>query len=522
MRFDLDRLPADPVLLQRIVRDLFEQYEERGRKLQQTQHELARLQRAQYGRSAEKLDPAQLKLILEQLDQPAPEPLTQEPPAVQQPSEPQTAPVKRPGHGRNQLPDSLPREPREHPVAQEQLTCSCGHARERIGEETSEQLDYRPASFRVIRHVRPKYACRACQEGVVVAPTPVQPIEKGLATAGMLAYVVVSKFADHLPLTRQEQILARHGVHLSRSTLADWTEGVASLLWPLVKAMRTDVLCSRRLHVDDTPVPVLDRTRDRTREGRLWALVGDSNHPYVVFAYSPNKKQDFILSLLGRYEGYLQADAAKGYDALFKRPQILEVGCWAHARRGFYEALPSDEIRALLALATIRQLYDIEGQAKLLDDAGRCTLRQEQAKPAIEKFGGWLTEQLAEVLPKSPMAQAIGYVQRQWTALNRYLEDGTLAIDNNAVERELRRVAVGRGNWLFCGSDRGGESAATLYSLVATCKRHGVEPWAYFADVLERISTHPASRIEELLPDRWKALRPCSSHADPPPVSSTT
>lgn len=523
MRYDLGQLPNDPVLLQQMVRDLSDTLEERRRKIEQLQQRVADLLRERYGRSSEKLDGDQLKLALDEVAAALSEAMAPEEATAAAPvPEPPAAPPPKKGHGRNKLPDSLPRDTTEHLPAEVLLKCECGCTKERIGEETSERLDYKPACFRVLRNVRPKFACPDCSEGVVIAPPPAAVIEKGLATAGLLAYIIVSKYADHLPLARLEAIFERHGIWLSRKTMAGWVDTVASLLEPIVAAMLALVLTSRKLHTDDTPVPVLDRTRDRTREGRLWVFVGDEAHPYIVYGYSPDKKQDYILKLLGGYEGYLQADAAPGYDKLFAKKTIVEVGCWMHARRGFHDALGSDDLRALMAMAFIRLLYAVEDEAQKLDDEGRKALRQEKSKPILAQLKVWLEEERPKVLPQSPIGEAIGYTINQWAALNLYCEHGFLDIDNGISERELRRIGTGRNNWLFAGSDQGGERAAVLYSLVATCKRHNVEPWAYIADVLERISTHPASKIEELFPERWKSLRTVSPDPDPPPETTSS
>jgi transposase len=364
-------------------------------------------------------------------------------------------------------------------------------------------LDYQPASLFVVEHVRCKYACLHCQEHVSTADKPVQPIDKGLPGPGLLAHVIVSKYADHLPLHRLERIFGRQGVELSRSTLCDWMAAAADLLTPLAAVLKQKVLASRVIHTDDTPVPVLDEKRATTRQGRMWVYIGDRDHPYTVFDYTPTHARDGPKSFLGAFQGYLQADAFAGYDGIYATGKVLEVACWAHARRKFYEARTTDAERSHAALAWIRRLYDVEDRAKALSDAERCALRQAESRPLLTAFCQWLAEQRAAVLPKSPMGQAISYALSNGEALTRYTEAGFLAIDNNVSERTLRAVAVGRKNWLFCGSDKGGRTAATLASVIAGAQRHAVDPFAYLRDVLSRIRTTPADRLDELLPDRW-------------------
>jgi transposase len=419
------------------------------------------------------------------------------------------------GHGRRPLPADLPRERRVHEVPPDQRACpGCGRDRVPIGEETSEQLDYRPASLFVVEHVRVKVACRHCQGHVAVADRPPQPIEKGLPGPGLLAQVISSKFADHLPLYRQEGIFARHGAELSRKTMCGWMAQAAWLLEPIWRAMRAEVLKSRVVQTDDTSVPVLDRRLDRARTARLWVYLGDREHPYAVYDYSADRSRDGPERFLGDYKGYLQADAYSGYDRLYSRG-VVEVGCWAHARRKFFDARSGDPERAHEALARIRLLYALEAGGKDLDEAARLALRRERSVPLLERLGTWLDEQARVVLPKSPIGGAIGYARSNWAALNRFTEAGFLAIDNNASERAVKPVAIGRRNWLFAGSEGGGRTAAILISLTSTCKALKMDHFAYLRDMLERVCTHPARRIAELLPDRWRAARSGSAPAMP-------
>ncbi len=488
-----------------MIRELASALGTRDRRIAQLMHRLEQLLRQRYGRRAEKVDPNQLALFARELLEVAQaEPVRPEAPPASQSR-------RANGHGRRRLPKDLPRKRVEYPVPADELPCpECGHERVKIGEEVSEQLEYVPASLYVVEHVRPKYACRQCEGHVVIAGKPYQPIEKGLPGPGLLAHVITSKYADHLPLHRMEGILRRHGVEISRSTTCGWMASCADLLEPLWRIMKKEVLTSRVIHTDDTPVPVQDEDRDRTRTARLWVYVGDRRNPHTVFDYTPNRSRDGPVRFLGDYEGYLQADAFGGYDGIYAAGKVKEVACWAHARRKFFEAQTTDPARALEAVARIKRFYEVEDETRELSPEERQKLRAERSQSLLNDFRHWLDARSQEVLPKSPLGEAIRYARGNWEALVRYVEDGELAIDNNAAERALRCVAVGRKNWMFVGSDRGGRTAAILYSFVATCKVHGIDPFAYLRDVLTRYSAHPARRIAELLPSNWKpAQNPC-------------
>ena len=441
----------------------------------------------------------------------------------------------------------------------------CGVVRVLLGQQTCEQLDYVPASLRVIEHVQRTYACPRCERrrlasdalstadasgavaddaavppvvltpietlavvqektaGVtnlstfITTPRPVQGIARCLAAPGLLAHVIVSKFVEHLPLYRLERQFSRQGVPLSRQTLCDWLARSAELLTPLCQLMIRQVLRSRVIQTDDTPVPVQDDSRDRTRQGRVWLYHGDEDHDYLIYQYSPNREQHWPQTFLKEYTGFVQADAYAGYDRLFATNKIQEVACWAHARRKFFEAQQTDPERALYVLGVIRQLYAVEKRARQEKErlalpwaeywALRLQLRQEQCVPILTTLCQWLKEQQRQVLPKSPIGEAITYALNQWYALLRYTTQGFLEIDNNAAERGLRPIAVGRKNYLFFGSDVGGQTAAVLYSFTQTCQHLGVEPWRYLRDVLERLPAYSTERLEELLPDRWAAAQ---------------
>jgi transposase len=530
-------LPDDLALCQTMIRELLTTLHERTQELDGVRQRLDQLLRRLYGPKAERFDPNQPTLF-DGLTPPAP-PEPAAPPPVAPVPEP-TTPAQRKGHGRRRLPAHLPRQRQEHELSPaEQICPCCQQPRVKIGEETSEQLDYRPASLFIIEHVRFKYACLACLKKnetstapveptpeplLVTAPKPAAPIEKGLPGPGLMAHIIVSKYVDHLPLHRQESILARQGVALSRSTMCDWMAAAANLLLPLYRLLVERVLLGQVLHTDDTKVPVLEPDHKRTKSGRLWVYLGDRDHPGVVFDYTPTHARDGPQTFLKTYKGYLQADAFSAYDGIYAPGGIIEVACWAHARRHFFDARTSDAARAHEALARIRALYAVEDEAKAqitagqLEDAAadawRLRLRQEKSQPLLVAFESWLRAQQTQVLPKSPFAQAIGYALRQWTALNCFCAQGFLNIDNNAAERALRGIAVGRRNWLFAGSDQGAKTAAVLYSMVGTCKHLGIDPFTYLRDVLARLPDLPIDRHADLLPDHWAAAQRAA--ADPP------
>jgi transposase len=511
--------PDDLEALKQLVRELHEALHRSQRKIETLEHRLQQLLKARFGPRADRLNPNQLLLFATEIIEKASEPA---------PAEVGTGKTRsnRNGHGRRKLPADLPRKQVVHDLSEEEKHCPCcGAMRERIGQETSEQLEFEPATLYVIEHVRPTYACRACEakaaEGgpqITTAGKPPQPIEKGLAGPGLLAQVITSKYGDHLPLYRQEGIYGRSGHSIPRSTTCGWMASCAGLVRPLVERMKALVLQSKVIGTDDTPVPVLDPKRGKTRTGRLWVYVGDPDYPYTVFDYTPTRSRDGPVNFFGPYAGYIQADAYGGYDALFQpkadgAPSPTEVGCWAHARRKFVDGQDSDPLRAHTAVAMIRLLYDVEAEARELDAAARLALRREKSVPRLEQIKTWLEAQRVEVLPKSPMGQAIAYCLSNWAALMRYASDGDLSIDNNAAENALRPVALGRKNWLFAGSDAGGSTGATLMSLVASCKRQGLDPFAYLRDVLTRMPATPINDLDQFLPDRSK-----SKHRPPTPI----
>jgi transposase len=410
---------------------------------------------------------------------------------------------------RGPLPEHLPRQTQKH-EPKESACPDCGGKLSKLGEDISEVLEYVPASFFVVRHVRPKFSCTKCDH-IVQASAPSRPIERGVAGPGLLAHVLVSKYADHLPLYRQSEIYARQGIELGRSTLADWVGGTSQLLEPLIEVLRCYVTASGKLHADDTPVPVLAPGNGKTKTGRLWTYVrddrpaGDTTAPAVWFAYSPDRKGEHPERHLREFCGTLQADAYAGFNQLYENGRIQEAACWAHVRRKFYDLQQAHASAvASEALERIAALYGIEKEIRGRPAEERRQIRNARARPLLESLRQWFEATLPKLSRKSDTTAAIRYALSRWDALLRYSNDGNIEIDNNAAERALRAVALGRKNYLFAGSDRGGERAAAIYSLIGSAKLNGLDPEAYLHEVLSRIADHPITRIEELLP--WNII----------------
>jgi transposase len=420
---------------------------------------------------------------------------------------------------RKPLPAHLPREVVTH--MPEQNCCpDCGGALRNFGEDVAEILEYIPANFKIIRHLRPKFSCKQC-ELVVEAPAPSRVIERGFAGPGLLAHVLVAKYADHCPLYRQSEIYAREGVDLDRSTLAGWVGASSELLTPLVDALRKYVVSAKKIHADDTPVPVLAPGNGKTKTGRLWTYVrderaaGGNTAPAVWFAYSPDRKGEHPRQHLKNFKGALQADAYAGFHHLYEGGEIYEVACWAHTRRKFHDihVVHASPITTE-GIARIGALYGIEEDVRGKPAEIRCDVRQARARPLLDDIRSWMEKFLRQLSAKSETAGAIRYALAHWRALTRYVDDGLLEIDNSAAERALRAVALGRKNYLFCGSNSGGERAAAIYSLVGSAKLNGLDPELYLRTVLAQIAEHPVSRIDKLLP--WnlaEALQPVAKAA---------
>ena len=499
---DPNTLPKDVDVLHKIVLDLCEQLRHESSEKEKYRALLRELLEAQRGRKSEQLSKEQLALFEALWKAGDPEEADSEPTSEEEQEQPQEAQAPK-RSGRQPLARNVTRERIVHDLADAEKHCnSCGQDLRLFAEETSERYEYIPASIKVIEDVRLKYACDCT---VKTADKPAQPIEKSTAGASMLAQIVVSKFADHQPLYRQEQIFQRHGVEISRKTMGGWLPAVAELFDPLYRASKKLLFESKVIGTDDTGVKVLDRKLPFARTGRIWPYVGDADHSVIVYDYTPTRGRDGPAQFLNGYSGYLQADAYCVYDAFFKPVRgLTEVGCMMHARRYFFKALDSDQQRMGKALHLIARLYAVEDRAQGLAGEERLAVRQQLSAPAIATLHRYLLEIRDEVLPKSPSGKAVRYALNQWEALTRFLEDGDLEIDNGATERANRGIAIGRGNWMFFGSDKGGKTAAVLLSFIATCKRNAVEPFAWFRDVLSRIATHPVNRLPELLPHNWK------------------
>jgi transposase len=502
MEFDLDRLPEDTAALKALVRVLAGDVKAKALKIVQLEARIAKLKRLQFGQSSEKLsrEIEQLEFELDELNEDEAERTAERPATAAKPAR---QPRRRP------LPEHLPREDAVHEPS---CTCpNCGAAMRKLGEDVTEVLEYVPASFKVIRHVRPKLSCRLC-ETVVQAPMPSLPIERGRPGPGLLAHVLVAKYADHLPLYRQSGIYAREGVELERSTLAGWVGQAAALLDPLVEALRQDVLGSPVLFGDDTPVPVLAPGLGKTKTGRLWTYVrdershGGARPPAAMFFYSPDRKGEHPQDHLKSFKGVLHADGYAGFNAVFSAGKVTEAACWAHVRRKLFDvhAATGSPI-AKQALDRIGALYGIEVFIRGKPPDERRRYREDKAVPLLAGLKAWLEATVPKLPGKSELAQAMRYALTRWNALVRYAHDGRLAIDNNAAERSLRCVALGRKNYLFAGSDKGGERAAAIYSLTETAKLNGRDPEAWLRDVLARIADHPVNRVDELLPWNYPA-----------------
>jgi transposase len=510
VNINLATLPSDIDTLHRLVRDLAAQMAGDQTELAQAQAEVKRLkliihrlQRSQFGRRSERIDGDQLALGLEDLEADIAGA------HARHPNPPASDAGCEPASRRQGLPSHLPREDVKRDVDGHVCPC-CGGALHTIGETVSEMLDFVPARLRVLRIRRPKYGCRAC-DTIHQAPAPERPIAKGIASPGLLAHVLVSKYCDHTPLYRQSQIFARHGVEIDRSTLANWVGGACWWLEPLQARLARQVFGSGKIFADDTPIPVLDPGRGRTKTGRLWVYTRDDrpwsgpDPPAAVYFYSADRKAERPASHLEGFRGVLQVDGYVGFERLTVGGNIVLAACWAHTRRKFYdlhEATGSPI--AAEALRRIGALYAIEKTIKGRTAQERQTVRNDQSRPLVAAMKPWLEKELGRIPGRGGLAEAIRYALSRWTALCRFLDDGRIDLDNNPVERAIRPIALGRKNHLFAGSDGGGARWATVCSLIATAKLNGVEPFAYLTDILTRMTEgHPMSRLDELLPWNW-------------------
>ena len=479
--------------------------------------ELLRLRKWYYGRKADTLtnagDVAQMLLGFgEELeDRPPPDPADL--PGDVAPDAAEVKTVRRLRRGRRNLAafDRLPVIRKEYDLPEEHKACPCcGAARGRIGSETSWQVEYVPGHFERVEHVRHKYACRHCEAEALhprieLADKPAQPIEKGLPGPGLLAFVATSKFGDYLPLYRLESIFERNGLAIDRATLSVWCRDVAEITRPLYDLMARRVLASHVVCTDDTVMPML--APGKVKQARMWAYVGDDRNPYNVFDFTPGRGRDGPLAFLKGYRRVLLADAYGGYDGVVVGNDLTRAGCWAHARRKFVDAEKAHPQIAAEAVGIIRRLYAVEERGRATDDAGRLTLRRRESVPVLstlkDKLLGWRDQ----LLPKHPMAQAINYTLNQWAELNVFAADGAVPIDNNASEREMKRVVLNRKNSLFVGNERGGRTAAVLSSLTSTCRRHQIDPQRYLTQLLANLPGTPVSQLDQWLPDQWKLVQ---------------
>ena len=513
MAIDRKQLPDNPEVLQQMVLDLIKQLDAEQARRIKTENLLRQLLAARSGKRSEQITEEQLVLFEAELKAQGVnvEDLSKDAgtgPDDNNPNDPPASPESSAGakpRGRSPLPAHLKRERILHELTEAEKHCpDCNQDFREFGEETSERYEYIPAQLIVIEEVCKKYSC-ACT--VRTATKPSQPIEKSTAGAGLLTQVIVAKYADHLPLHRQGKIFRRFGADLSVQTMCGWMGQCAGLLDPLYLCLKDFVLSSKVVGTDDTPVKVLDRSLPHARKGRIWPYVGDRDHHAVIYDYTPTREGAGPKEFLKDFKGHIQADAYPAYDSFFADPErgLVEVGCWAHARRHFHNALENDKARMGGVLAMIACIYGVEKIARkkgLRGEALRLA-REEGARPMLIQLRKYLLVIREQVLPKSESGQAISYTLKNWAALTCYCGDGDLAIDNNATERSLRGFAIGRNNWTFFGSDNGGKTAAVLRSFVVSCELVKLDPFAWFRDVLSRIADHPVKRLDELLPHRW-------------------
>jgi len=468
--------------------------------LQKLQFENALLKRMKFAAQSERFDPRQQSLLADEIEADlaaVASEIEQLQPAVHSPQVARQQPKRQP------LPAHLPRREIRHEP--QSTTCKCGCQMVRIGEDVAEKLDYVPGVFTVERHIRGKWACAQCE---TITQEPVAPhvIDKGVPTAGLLAQVLVAKYADHLPLYRQEAIFGRAGVAIARSSLAQWVGCCGVQLQPLADALKKEVLAHGVLHADETPVAMLKPGNGKTHRAYLWAYAPGALEDMraVVYDFCESRAGEHVRAFLGDWSGSLVCDDYAGYKASFQQG-VIEAGCLAHARRKFFELHASSKSQiAEYALTQFARIYEIEGQLKELQAEERVAIRQQHSRPVLDALHEWMALQRQKVAGNSATARALDYSLKRWAALTRFVDDGRLPVDNNWIENQIRPVAIGRNNWLFAGSLRAGQRAATVMSLIQSARLNGHDPYAYLKDVLSRLPTHPNSRIGELLPHRWK------------------
>jgi len=520
-------LPDDPAILKQILatrtrerEDLRRQRDELQIAKLRVEVELLRLKKLYYGPRADRLttpgDVAQMLLEFAMALETRPVNLGDLPPEEPVPD---VGTIRRIRRGRRNLAafDHLPVCRRVHDLSEGEKTCPCcGKMRERIGEETSWQVEFNPGRFERIEHVRIKYACQHCEANadnpqITLAEKPLQPIDRGMAGPGLLAYVATSKFADYLPLYRLQNIFERNGFEIDRATQSLWCRDVADIIKPLYDLMVQRVLQSHVICTDDTVMPMLSPGNGKTRQGRMWVYIGDEHHPYNVFDFTLGRGRDGPITFLKGFEQTLVADAYGGYDGVVVGNDITRAGCWAHARRKFVDAEKTHPAIAAEAVGIIRQLYAIEEQAKNMNSDDRLCLRRSQSQSVLARLRERLWTWKDQLLPKHPMAEAVNYTLNQWNELNVFAGDGAVPIDNNVSERDVKRIVLNRKNSLFVGNERGGRTAAILSSITSTCKRHAIDPQRYLTQLLVNLPATPISQIEQWLPDRWKLRNPSPS-----------
>ena len=496
------------------IEELTKKLQSTERKMHMLQHQVEQLLKRVYGRRSEKLDPNQLMfdgLVLEALNQPVPQ-VPPELPVEQKAERKKPRTLKRRHPGRIPIPEHLERVEIVLDIPEGEKICpETGKPLKKIGEEVSEKLDYRPGKLIVNVYRRPKYASpdsmASGHVGVITAPMPDHPIEKCKADVGLISHIIVSKFADHLPLYRQDGIFEREGVIIPRGTQASWVLQTYEAIRLLEDELKGAVLESDILFTDDSIIPLQVKGNGRVKKARLWVYVrGGPGPPLCVYDFSQDRSKKRPLNFLGDYQGYIHADAYGGYDELFRKEGVIEVGCWVHARRKFDEATSSRPQEATEIMARIAQLYKLEAKFGEMEPEDRARQRQQHARPIVDDIFTRLEELRPAILPSEPLMNAINYALNQREALYQYLDNGQLKPDNNTAENAIRPLALGRKNWMFAGSERGARATALFLGLIQSCKACDVNPWEYFNDMLRRIMSHPINRLRELLPDQWRPV----------------